>query len=308
MAVIFFCVLRVLAFIHAHTIRKRAEKRESPFFQSFIRTRFHDIQLPGMRDERRFLKARCYDRRVDWERRLAREWPFFHKLFEENGARRVLDCSCGTGRHALLFSRNGYSVRGSDIDEGMITLARENASEAGEHVLFTRAAFSELARRFEDERFDAVLSTGNSLGQLDDFHELNTALKNMASLLAPGGILILHILNYARLIEKKVEHLPVRHTRTEEGERFFLKTFRYAEPWILVEFHDIEGCEGEWSRHDHTGKLLPILPSHLRRAIEETGLAVEGEFGDYSFSPFDIKESRDYITVSKLNQKKINST
>ena len=252
-----------------------------------------------------FLHARSYERRVNWERRLAREWPFFEKLFRDNGVKRVLDCACGTGRHAILFAMNGYSVWGSDIDEGMIALSRENALEAGVEITFVRSAFSELSRTFEGESFDAIICTGNSLCPLPDYHELHIALKNMASIIAPGGIIILHILNYVRLMEKKVEHLPVRHTRTGEKDLFFLKTFRHAGQRIQVEFIDIEGRGDEWTCMTHTGSLLPILPSHLRKELEGINLTIEGEFGDYSFSPFDVKKSKDYITVSTLKRKNI---
>ncbi|MDP8246513.1 MAG: class I SAM-dependent methyltransferase [Candidatus Tritonobacter lacicola] len=246
-----------------------------------------------------FLHARSYERRVNWKKRLAREWPFFQKLFRDNGVKRVLDCACGTGRHAILFARNGYSVWGSDIDEGMIALSRENALKAGVEVTFVRSAFSELSRTFEGESFDAIICTGNSLGPLPDYHELHLSLKNMASIIAPGGIIILHILNYARLMEKKVEQLPVRHTRTGEKDLFFLKTFRHAGKRIQVEFIDIEGQGDNWTCRTHVGSLLPVLPSHLRKELEGINLTVEGEFGDYSFSPFNIHNSRDYIVVAK---------
>ena len=49
-----------------------------------------------------------YDLRVDWNRRFAREWPFFKRLFRERGVKSILDCACGTGRHAVLFAEKGF--------------------------------------------------------------------------------------------------------------------------------------------------------------------------------------------------------
>ncbi len=44
-----------------------------------------------------------YDRMIDWEKRLAREAPFFKKIFAETKPGKLLDTACATGHHALMF-------------------------------------------------------------------------------------------------------------------------------------------------------------------------------------------------------------
>jgi len=54
--------------------------------------------------------ASDYDEMVDWDKRLAREAPFFRDLFDGIGVNRLADVGCGTGKHAIMFSSWGQSV------------------------------------------------------------------------------------------------------------------------------------------------------------------------------------------------------
>ena len=51
-----------------------------------------------------------YELMINWTARLNRESPFFRKLFKNHGVKRVLDCACGTGRHAIEFAGWGNRV------------------------------------------------------------------------------------------------------------------------------------------------------------------------------------------------------
>jgi SAM-dependent methyltransferase len=46
------------------------------------------------------------------------------KTFNENGAQRVLDLGCGTGRHLLFFSKKGFDVYGLDGSPKGLELAK----------------------------------------------------------------------------------------------------------------------------------------------------------------------------------------
>ena len=68
-----------------------------------------------------------YHLAIDWKKRLSNEIPFFQTIFKENGCKKILDCACGTGQHAIALARMGFSVSGSDIDPKAIRIARKNA-------------------------------------------------------------------------------------------------------------------------------------------------------------------------------------
>ena len=133
-----------------------------------------------------------YERLVDWPRRLQRETPFYRRLFDARRSRRLLDCACGLGHHAALFADWGLDVTGADISPAMIARPAD-AHPPRPHLRWTVASFAGLP--FRDGAFDMVVCVGNSLAMPASLSAVADALAEMARVLAPGGLMILHILN-----------------------------------------------------------------------------------------------------------------
>src|SRR3954453_16975531 len=111
----------------------------------------------------------------------------------------VLDCACGTGQLAVGLALRGFDVTATDASPGMVertvVLAREH--DAG--VATSVARWDELTARGWDERFAAVLCVGNSLTHAEGRDGRASALAAMASVLAPGGTLVLTSRNWERV-------------------------------------------------------------------------------------------------------------
>ncbi len=239
-----------------------------------------------------------YDKQVNWEKRLTREWPFYRKLFQEHNTSSVLDCACGTGRHAILFAKNGLSVTGIDIDPEMIRLARENAAASEVEVRFEEAAFSELRRLFPSPRFDAVICVGNSLSQLSGLPAVKTAVRNMAAVCRPGGMLVLHLLNYHSLMKKEMAVQPLRVVGGEGHRELFQKIFLPRAGRVeIVTMHAREEIS-RWSSNVTRGALLPIDAADLAGLVTQAGFTRVEMRGDYSSAPFDKEVSWDMILTS----------
>jgi SAM-dependent methyltransferase len=244
------------------------------------------------------MNASDYDRQVNWEKRLAHEWPFYQGLFRDHKVSSVLDCGCGTGRHAILFARNGLSVTGIDIDPGMIRLARENAAAAGADARFEVSAFSGLHSLFPASRFDAVICVGNSLSQLPGLNAAEEAIGAFASVCRRGGILVLHLLNYHCLMKSEMVAKPLRVIGGARNRELFQKIFlpRAHEVEIIM-VHAREGSAG-WSSEVTRGSLLPIDAAELGKFVAQAGFNRLETRGDYSGEPFDRERSGDLILTS----------
>ncbi len=136
-----------------------------------------------------------YEAMIDWPKRLANEEPFFHRLFDQTGARRVADVACGTGRHAAMFHGWGLQVDAADISPQMIAKAREQFGQPG--------GLTWSVRGFEEpipaERpLDVVTCLGNSLALANDRATANAPWPAWS---APrsGGLVVIHLLNLWRL-------------------------------------------------------------------------------------------------------------
>jgi SAM-dependent methyltransferase len=97
-------------------------------------------------------------------------------------ARSLLDVACGTGGH-LEVLRHDFDAEGVDLSDDMLALARQKLGPLPLHRGDMRTF--DLGRRF-----DAVTCLFSSIGYLVGSSDLHQGVVNMASHLAPGGVLV----------------------------------------------------------------------------------------------------------------------
>jgi SAM-dependent methyltransferase len=96
---------------------------------------------------------------------------------------RLLDVCCGSGDLSRVLVEHGYKVTGIDGSAEMLCYARSNAPGGVFHVAD--------ARDFDlPSRFDAALSTFDSLNHLLTLGEIESVFKNVHRALVPGGLLV----------------------------------------------------------------------------------------------------------------------
>ena len=102
----------------------------------------------------------------------------------------VLDMGCGTGALTLRAAQRGAKVKGIDINAQMLEIAGQRVKDAGltESVELAEMGVAELDTE-EAGRYDAVMS-GLCLSELSE-DEIRYALKQVARILRPGGLLLI---------------------------------------------------------------------------------------------------------------------
>ena len=103
--------------------------------------------------------------------------------------RTILDVGCGAGLLAEPLSRLGARVAGLDPAPSAIEAARAHAEATGADLTYRAGTVEELAR--EGARFDAVLA----MEVVEHVENVPAFVATAASLVAPGGILLLSTLN-----------------------------------------------------------------------------------------------------------------
>jgi len=95
----------------------------------------------------------------------------------------ILDLCCGDGRIAQSLAKRGYRVTGIDGSERMLTYARQRLPKA--------ELYLKDARRFKlPPRFDAVISTFDSLNHVMEPDDLKKVFQNVFACLKPGGLFV----------------------------------------------------------------------------------------------------------------------
>jgi glycine/sarcosine N-methyltransferase len=249
--------------------------------------------------EDRAMRAENYDQMVNWDKRLAREAPFFRSVFDEICAKSVADVGAGSGKLSLLFAEWGLTVYAIDPDPEMLAQARANAEEAGIDLPFYEGVFGEVSVIVPGQ-VDALVCTGNALPHVDGLPGLKRALADFAEVLRPGGALVLHLLNHQRLLDERIRTIPPVVRETAEGTRVFLRVLDYDEPGgIGFDFLTLtRHAPADWdveARHSvHTALPAFVLVDELDHA----GFSPISLFGNHARKPFDAETDESVIVLA----------
>lgn len=253
--------------------------------------------LPDCRMKRAFDSiAETYDLLSDWGKRLDIEIPFLHRILEDAGAKTVLDAACGTGVHLRALAQLGFTVTGSDISPEMVGMAKERLKGITDAKVFT-AGFEETARHHEPR--DAVLVIGNSLPNAGGAKEVRTAIASLAGALKPGGVMIIHTLNYPKLIREGGGLRPLRRVQKEGREHLFLKLFEIHRDHVALVVISVVKQGEEYSQRLMRSRLFPIDLPWITDALAEAGLSVTDVFGGFSGAPYDEENSGDILLTAR---------
>ena len=247
-----------------------------------------------------------YDQFVSWEERLPAETPFLLSELNEIPAKpgeslSVLDVACGTGHHAIALAKAGFRCTGTDFSQKMVVLARENAQKEGLNITFQQAGFGELAKTFEEDRFDGLICLGNSLPHLLDEVSLANALVDFAAVLKPGGKIILQNRNYDLVLAERARWMPPQTFHQED------------ETWIFARFYDFDPDErltfniqilhnkgqGAFDQAVISTRLWPMKREVLEDFIKEAGFSDLAFFGNLKGEAFDPSSSDNLIITAK---------
>ena len=133
------------------------------------------------------------------DRQTQKEVDFFQAAMGVEPGGMLLDLGCGSGRHAVEFSKRGYQVVGLDLSLAMLARAAELAQRAGQKINFIHGDMREMA--FE-ATFDGVYCVGTSFGYFDE--ETNArVLTGIHRALKRRGVLVLEVVNRDYLINQQ---------------------------------------------------------------------------------------------------------
>ncbi|XP_071995957.1 glycine N-methyltransferase isoform X2 [Engystomops pustulosus] len=188
-----------------------SEIQVSAMVDSVYRTRSLGVAAEGLPDQYADGRAaRVWHYYIGDKRSRTDEYrTWILSLLHRHGCRSVLDVACGTGVDSEMLVEEGFSVVSVDASDKMLKYALKTRWNRRKEPAFDKWVIEEgnwlsLEQEISSLRpgkgFDAVICLGNSFAHLPDFkgdqsdHRL--ALRNIAGMVKPGGILIIDHRNY----------------------------------------------------------------------------------------------------------------
>jgi glycine/sarcosine N-methyltransferase len=246
-----------------------------------------------------------YRKLIAWPERIRREWPLLEEVLSTAPSRRVLELGCGPGQHARALAEAGFEVVGIDRSEAMI--ADATSEPLPPNLRFVLGDVTE-ADRLVDGTFGAAICLGNTLPHLADEERLAAFAGAAARALEPGAPLLLQILDYDRIHDRRIRFLPVsfrpREETTGDGELVFLRLMDPL-PDGRVRFYPTTlvlqpGADPPLRIHHSREVLLRgWRRAELEAILTAAGFRTDRALGNFDGSPFDPAESPDLILVTR---------
>ncbi len=254
---------------------------------------------PASADRSESYRRIDYGKMIDWTSRLARELPFLVEQLGPPSAAPLFDLGCGPAIHTRALVEKGYRVIGLDRSEAML----ERAGKAPAGSLFVMGDLTALPLSAATGAAGAIC-LGNTLVHFLDDEPYVSLFRALRERITPGGALIIQILNYVRLREGKVRHLPLNFRDGGDGnEAIFLRLLDFLDE-RRVHFEVVSLMRRP---AEETARLTNTTSSILRALRFDELVAFLGRggfdkielFGSYGGEPFDEHRSHDVIAVAR---------
>jgi SAM-dependent methyltransferase len=134
----------------------------------------------------------------DWDAGMQRQAGQLAEIIKGRwgeGARSVLDVSCGIGTQAIGLAQLGFSVTATDLSGAAVARAKAEAQRRGVEIDFS-VCDMRAAHNHHRRQFDVVISADNSITHLLNDEDLLLALRQLYDCTRPGGGCLLTVRDY----------------------------------------------------------------------------------------------------------------
>jgi len=240
--------------------------------------------------------ANYYDDMTRFKERLVSEKKIMKAWMDKYDFQIVLDAACGSGLHTIVLTQLGVSATGIDISARMIAGALKNAQEMDLHSHFAQAALDEIDQKIKG-KFDTVFILGNSLPHLSSEREIKNSLVGLKKILTDKGRLIIQILNYDHILNKKQRVISVSRNSDHE----FIRFYDFINPYVRFNVLHIHWQNGNAQHEINSTILYPYTLSEISKILADEGYGIQDLYGSMNFDVYNNEQSKNLIVVAQTN-------
>ncbi|HEX3072941.1 MAG TPA: class I SAM-dependent methyltransferase [Ignavibacteriales bacterium] len=231
--------------------------------------------------------ASFYDEMISFEKALENRKILLNK-FITGGIKSCADFGCGSGADAIALASYNLDVTGFDVSRGMIEAAKSNAASRNVNAEFRRIALEKIGPAYKN-KFDLVISTGNSLANIES-SKLSKALKSAFASLHLNGRFILQILNYNRILNSKERIVNIN----KQGENYFIRFYDFEKNGLTFNILKFNAADTK-NRKLITSRIYPYKKEDMVAALKKAGFSRIKAYGDLNLNKFSRNNSPDLV-------------
>lgn len=186
-----------------------------------------------------------------------------------------LDIGCATGKLPVALSGKAKKVTGIDLDDGLLQMAKERNSE--KKVTFAQRNMLELRDDFGQGELNVITCLGNTLVHLTNKHDQQKFFDDSFHVLDDDGKLLVQIINYDRILNKKIDGLP---TIDNEHVRF-VRNYIYNNENHLIDFATELTVKATNEKLLNSVWLYPLVKGEVENMARKSGFSNIEFFGSF---------------------------
>ena len=211
---------------------------------------------------------------------------------EEGALKKVLDVGCGTGSLCIALSGSVNEIIGIDPDGKMLEIARSKAGNTHPNLQFLEMGMLEIGDHFRE--VSDLLCLGNTLVHLTSEQEVQFFLDQSREVLAPGGRLIIQIINYNRILGQQLRGLPT----IENDHIRFERIYEYDRTSDRINFKTGLWIKETGQKIHNSIILIPLRKERLEEMLEKSGYRRIKFYGNFKREPL-LAESIPLVVIAE---------
>jgi SAM-dependent methyltransferase len=245
----------------------------------------------------------CYDLyrdggHYDLHTKLVDDIPFYLKQIRRYGDP-VLELMSGTGRITIPIREKGFTIKGLDVSEPMLTVAREKSRTARLHIEWIHADCREF---HVGKRFNLIFIPVNSIAHLHDLESIEACFCRVKEHLTDEGRFIIDIFtpNIQILIRDPNQRYPVAEYPDPDGQGLVRVTennvYDNAAQINHIKWYYKIGDNDEFHVENN---MRIFFPQELDALLHYNGFAIEAKYGNYDESQYESESPKQLVVCRK---------
>ena len=215
----------------------------------------------------------------------AGEAQFVHQLLQTHApnTQSILELGCGTGNHAVLLAKEGYTIHGVDRSPEMLAKASDRLCDLPQEIA-SRLIFSagDIREVRLDRQFDAIISLFHVISYQTTNADLKAAFATVKNHLKPGGIFIFDCWYGPAVLSDR----PTVRIKRLENEKILVT--RIAEPLMYPNENLVDVNYQVFIKDKKSGQVEELQETHRMRYLFKP--EIELLMANHQFKLIDCKE------------------